>query len=73
MPRSNERTAAQRRDTLRRIMRAHDLSSVEVAVLCDVSRHTVLAWTSGARNIPQRALRLLLWELRSRLPRDKQN
>lgn len=66
MASKRDTTPEKRRQILRSMIARHDLTSGEVAVMVDQSRHTVLAWMCGARAVPQRALRLLAWELRAR-------
>lgn len=59
-------TRDDKRAKLKRIMARHDLSSVEIGRLTMYQPQTVREWRTGKREVPQRALRLLAFELKAR-------
>lgn len=55
-----------KRAKLKRIMARHALTSVQIAKLVMYQPQTVREWRTGKREVPQRALRLLAFELKAR-------
>jgi hypothetical protein len=59
-------TRADKQAKLRRIMARHDWKSHDIAKMTYYQPQSVREWMCGKREVPERALRLLAFEIKAR-------